>query len=92
MRNLGQLCSLTLSIYALWIQVILPRLQHSWTEEQLSDISNLGYTCQQAEEALAQGMEKLQETLDKATEAGDKGFQVTCVSQKLCFLKQVMHT
>lgn len=73
----------------LWIQVILPQLQQLCTQQQLSDIFNLGQSCQQAEDALAQGMVKLQQTLDKATEAGDKGFQLKYVSLKVIFLKQV---
>ncbi|KAJ1435780.1 hypothetical protein SESBI_04730 [Sesbania bispinosa] len=70
------------------LQVILPQLQHLCTQQQLSDIFNLGQSCQQAEEALAQGMEKLQQILDKATAAGDKRFQLAYVPQQMSFLKQ----
>ncbi|KAJ1404786.1 hypothetical protein SESBI_26364 [Sesbania bispinosa] len=73
------------------LQVILPQLQHLCTQQQLFDIFNLGLSCQQAEDALAQGMEKLQQILDEATTAGDKRFQLAYIPQQMSFLKQADH-
>ncbi|KAL5195606.1 Transcription factor TGA4 [Glycine soja] len=73
------------------LQVILPQVQHSCSQQQLSDIFSFVQSCQQAEDALAQGMEKLQQNLDKATAAGDKALKLTCVSQQMSFLKQANH-
>ncbi|KAG4983814.1 Transcription factor TGA4 [Glycine soja] len=73
------------------LQVILPQVQHSCSQQQLSDIFNFVQSCQQAEDALAQGMEKLHQILDKASAAGDKGLKLTCVSQQMSFLKQADH-
>ncbi|KAL2562759.1 hypothetical protein AAZV13_20G155400 [Glycine max] len=73
------------------LQAILPQVQHSCSQQQLSDIFSFVQSCQQAEDALAQGMEKLQQNLDKATAAGDKALKLTCVSQQMSFLKQANH-
>ncbi|XP_058770180.1 transcription factor TGA1-like isoform X1 [Vicia villosa] len=70
------------------LQVILPQLQHMYTQQQLSDIYNLGQSCQQAEYALAQGMVKLKQNLDETTTADGKGFQLMYVPQQLSFFKQ----
>ncbi|RDX93916.1 Transcription factor TGA4, partial [Mucuna pruriens] len=70
------------------LQVILPQFEHSCSQQQLYDILNLVQSCQQTEDALAQGMEKLQQILHKATAAGDKGLQLTCVPQQMTFLMQ----
>lgn len=40
------------------------------TEQQRLDVSNLGQSCQQAEDALSQGMDKLQQTLADTVAAG----------------------
>lgn len=40
------------------------------TEQQRLDIDNLGQSCQQAEDALSQGMEKLRQTLADSVAAG----------------------
>ena len=40
------------------------------TEQQRFDISNLEQSCQQAEDALSQGMDKLQQTLSDTIAAG----------------------
>ncbi|KAL4294356.1 hypothetical protein AHAS_Ahas18G0219900 [Arachis hypogaea] len=40
------------------------------TEQQRSDISNLGKSCQQAEDALSQGMDKLQQMVLESVAAG----------------------
>ena len=76
----------------LWKQVILPQLQHLCSRQQLSDILKFRQSCEQAEDSLSQGMEKLQQIHAEATAAGDKGFQVMYFSQLVSFLKQVMHT
>lgn len=43
------------------------------TDQQLLDVSNLKQSCQQAEDALSQGMEKLQQTLAETVAAGRLG-------------------
>lgn len=43
-------------------QVLAPQL-HPLAEPQLLEVCNLRQSCQQAEEALSQGMDKLQKTL-----------------------------
>ncbi|CAK8572928.1 unnamed protein product [Lathyrus sativus] len=73
------------------LQVILPQLQHMYTKQQLCDIYNLGQSCQQAEYALAQGLVKLKQNLDKSTTADGKAFQLTYVPKQLCFFKQADH-
>ncbi|KAL4276395.1 hypothetical protein AHAS_Ahas20G0202900 [Arachis hypogaea] len=40
------------------------------TEQQRSDISNFGKSCQQAEDALSQGMDKLQQMVLESVAAG----------------------
>lgn len=40
------------------------------TEQQLMEVYNLQQSCQQAEDALTQGMEKLQQTLAETVAAG----------------------
>lgn len=40
------------------------------TEQQRLDIDNLGQSCQQAEDALSQGMDKLRQTLADSVAAG----------------------
>lgn len=74
------------------MQVVVPQFQHLCTKQQLSDIYNLGKSCQQAEDALATGMLKLNQIIGKAiASAGDKGFQLTYVTQQLSFFKQVIN-
>ncbi|KAK7391554.1 hypothetical protein VNO78_19970 [Psophocarpus tetragonolobus] len=73
------------------LQVILAELQYFCSQQELSDIYKFVQTCQQAEDALTQGMKKLQETFDKATVAGEKGLKLTCVQQQMSFLKQANH-
>lgn len=43
------------------------------TDQQLLDVYNLRQSCQQAEDALSQGMEKLQQTLAESVAAGQLG-------------------
>lgn len=69
----------------------MPQLQHSCSQQQLSDIWNLVQSCQQVEDALAQGMERLHQILHDATTEGDKGLKLTFAPQQMRFLKQVIN-
>ncbi|KAL4288187.1 hypothetical protein AHAS_Ahas19G0261100 [Arachis hypogaea] len=72
------------------LQVMLPQLEDSCnSQEQVCDIIKFGKSCEEAEYALSQGMEKLHQLHAKATAAGDKGSQLIFVSQMVSFLKQV---
>ncbi|KAL1290102.1 hypothetical protein HN51_058492 [Arachis hypogaea] len=51
------------------LKVLLPLIE-PLTEQQRLDVCNLGQSCQQAEDALSQGMEKLQQTLADSIAAG----------------------
>ncbi|KAI8536137.1 hypothetical protein RHMOL_Rhmol10G0233100 [Rhododendron molle] len=53
------------------LKVLLPQLD--LTDQQLFDTYNLRQSCQQAEDALSQGMEKLQQTLVDTVAAGQLG-------------------
>lgn len=58
------------------------------TDQQLLDVCNLKQSCQQAEDALSQGMEKLQHTLAETVAAGKLGEgsyipQMTCAMERL---------
>lgn len=64
------------------MQVILPKLEDVCSKQQISDILNLGQSCEQAEHALAQGMERLHQIIDKR-------FEQNYVTQQLSFFKQV---
>lgn len=55
------------------LKVLIPQLQLLMTEEQLVEISNLQQSCQQAEDALSQGMEKLRLILAEAVATGQLG-------------------
>ncbi|XP_045809554.1 transcription factor TGA1-like isoform X1 [Trifolium pratense] len=70
------------------------------TEQQRLDIDNLGQSCQQAEDALSQGMEKLRQTLADSVAAGQfiEGTyipQMATAMEKLealvCFVNQADH-
>jgi transcription factor TGA len=70
------------------------------TEQQRLDIDNLGQSCQQAEDALSQGMEKLRQTLadSVASEQFIDGTyipQMATAMEKLealvCFVNQVLY-
>lgn len=43
------------------------------TDQQIFDVYNLKQSCQQAEDALSQGMDKLQQTLSEVVAAGQLG-------------------
>ncbi|KAH9718431.1 hypothetical protein WN944_023576 [Citrus x changshan-huyou] len=51
------------------LKVLVPQLE-PLTEQQLIDVCNLRQSCQQAEDALSQGMDKLQQTLAETVAAG----------------------
>lgn len=58
------------------------------TDQQILDVCNLRQSCQQAEDALSQGMEKLQHTLAESVAAGNLGEgsyipQMTCAMERL---------
>ncbi|KAE9466175.1 hypothetical protein C3L33_01916, partial [Rhododendron williamsianum] len=55
------------------LKVLVPQLDLRLTEEQVFDICNLKQSCQQAEDALSQGMEKLQQILAEAVASGQLG-------------------
>lgn len=53
------------------MQVLLPHLD--LLEKQHAEVCNLRQSCQQTEDALSMGMEKLQQTLSDALAAGQLG-------------------
>ncbi|KAA3462041.1 transcription factor TGA4-like isoform X1 [Gossypium australe] len=70
------------------------------TDPQIFEVCNLKQSCQQAEDALSQGMEKLQETVSATLAAGQLGQgtyfpQVAMAMEKLealvCFVNQADH-
>ncbi|EOA21028.1 hypothetical protein CARUB_v10001361mg [Capsella rubella] len=69
------------------LKVLLPHFD-PLTDQQLLDVCNLKQSCQQAEDALSQGMEKLQHTLAESVAAGRLGEgsytpQMTCAMERL---------
>lgn len=54
------------------LQVLTPHLE-LLTEQQLREVCNLTQSCQQAEDALSQGMVKLHQILAEAVAAGTLG-------------------
>ena len=80
-------------------QIVLPQLQ-PLTDQQLLDFYNLRQSSQQAEDALSQGMDKLQQTLALSIAADQMsgesfGCQMASALEKLealeSFVSQVMH-
>lgn len=59
-------------MFQCFLQVLLPHFD-ILTDQQLLDVCNLKQSCQQAEDALTQGMEKLQHTLADCVAAGQLG-------------------
>jgi len=55
-----------------WRQVLIPQIE-PLTEQQLMGICNLQQSSQQAEDALSQGMEALQQSLADTLSAGSLG-------------------
>lgn len=81
------------------LQVLGPHLD-PLTDNQVIDVCNLRQSCQQAEDALSQGMERLQQTLAETVAAGQLGEgnyipQLPTAMEKLealvSFLNQVIH-
>ncbi|XP_022878987.1 transcription factor TGA1-like isoform X1 [Olea europaea var. sylvestris] len=81
------------------INVVLPQLE-DLTEEQKAEVCKLRHSCQQAEEALSQGIDKLRETLAQsittlAGGAGSYSSQVVSTMEKLksleSFVQQADH-
>ncbi|KAL0314021.1 UNVERIFIED_CONTAM: Transcription factor TGA4 [Sesamum angustifolium] len=75
----------------------MPQLE-PLTDEQIASINNLRHSCVQAEDALSQGMEKLQQTLAQsltflAAGAGNYSSQTAAALEKLesleSFINQV---
>ncbi|XP_022741548.1 transcription factor TGA1-like isoform X2 [Durio zibethinus] len=54
------------------LKVLVPQLD-PLTDQQILEVCNLKQSCQQAEDALSQGMEKLQETVSATVAAGQLG-------------------
>lgn len=82
-----------------FIQIVLPQLQ-PLTDQQLLDFCNLRLSSQQAEDALSQGMDKLQQTLALSIAADQMsgesfGSQMASALEKLealeNFVSQVIH-
>ncbi|KAG4169509.1 hypothetical protein ERO13_A12G092700v2 [Gossypium hirsutum] len=81
------------------LKVLLAQLD-PLTDQQIFEVCNLKQSCQQAEDALSQGMEKLQETVSATLAAGQLGQgtyfpQVAMAMEKLealvCFVNQADH-
>lgn len=81
------------------LKVLIPHFD-PLTDQQLLDVCNLKQSCQQAEDALSQGMDKLQQTLAETVAAGQLGEgnyvpQIANAMEKLealvCFMNQADH-
>ncbi|KAL0352331.1 UNVERIFIED_CONTAM: Transcription factor TGA4 [Sesamum calycinum] len=81
------------------INVVMPQLE-PLTDEQIASVNNLRHSCVQAEDALSQGMEKLQQTLAQsltflAAGAGNYSSQTAAALEKLesleSFINQADH-
>ncbi|OWM65608.1 transcription factor TGA4-like isoform X1 [Punica granatum] len=55
------------------LKVLMPQL-HPLADQQFFDVRNLRQSCQQAEDALSQGMDKLQQTLAETAAFGRMGY------------------
>ncbi|KAK6940108.1 Transcription factor TGA like domain, partial [Dillenia turbinata] len=66
------------------LNVLMPQLE-PLTDQQLLDVCNLRLSSQQAEDALTQGMDKLQQSLAQsvATDSGNYGSQMAAAMEKL---------
>ncbi|KAJ4849654.1 guanine nucleotide-binding protein, alpha-1 subunit tga1 [Turnera subulata] len=69
------------------LNILRPQLE-PLTDQQLTDVCNLRHSCQQAEDALSQGIEKLQQTLAQSIAAdvsggGSYGAQMASAMEKL---------
>ncbi|KAL3655271.1 hypothetical protein CASFOL_001057 [Castilleja foliolosa] len=77
------------------ISVVMPQLE-PLTEKQIVNVGNLKHSCIQAEDALSQGMEKLQQTLAQsitflATGAGNYTSQTASALEKLESMESFVH-
>lgn len=81
------------------MQVLIPQLE-TLTEQQISETGSLRKSCLQAEDALRQGMEKLQQNLFESVVAGQLGegsypLQMTAAMERLealvSFVNQVTY-
>ncbi|WOG98562.1 hypothetical protein DCAR_0417906 [Daucus carota subsp. sativus] len=81
------------------IQILVPQLE-PLTEQQLVDVYKLRHSCQQAEDALSQGMEKLVQTLAQCVvldniAGGSYGSRMASAMERLesleCFMNQADH-
>ncbi|KAI4317215.1 hypothetical protein L6164_025105 [Bauhinia variegata] len=76
------------------LKVLVPLIE-PLTEQQRMDVQNLGQSCQQAEDALSQGMDKLQQTLAETVAAGIYMPQMATAMEKLealvSFVNQADH-
>ncbi|GMI67644.1 TGACG sequence-specific binding protein 1 [Hibiscus trionum] len=81
------------------LKVLVPQID-PLTDQQILDVCNLKQSCQQAEDALSQGMEKLRETVSATLASGQMGQgtyvpQVAMAMEKLealvCFVNQADH-
>ncbi|PSS30266.1 Transcription factor like [Actinidia chinensis var. chinensis] len=81
------------------LKVLMPQFD-LWAEQKLIDIYSLRQSCQQAEDALSQGMDKLQQILAESVAAGQQGEgsyipQVSTAMEKLealvSFVNQADH-
>lgn len=81
------------------LKVLLPHFD-PLMDQQVLDVCNLRQSCQEAEDAVSQGMEKLQHTLADSVAAGNLGEgsyipQITCAMERLealvSFVNQADH-
>ncbi|GFP98911.1 transcription factor tga1 [Phtheirospermum japonicum] len=77
------------------ISVVMPQLE-PLTEQQIANVGNLKHSCIQAEDALSQGMEKLQQTLAQsitflAAGAGNYSSQTASALEKLESMESFVH-
>ncbi|KAA8546874.1 hypothetical protein F0562_003303 [Nyssa sinensis] len=81
------------------LKVLVPQLE-PLTDQQVYDVYNLKQPCQQAEDALSEGMDKLQQTLSETVAADQLGEgnympQMATAMEKLealvCFVNQADH-
>ncbi|KAF8082846.1 hypothetical protein N665_0805s0015 [Sinapis alba] len=81
------------------LKVLLPHFD-PLMDQQVLDVCNLRQSCQQAEDAVSQGMEKLQHTLAESVAAGNLGEgsyipQIACAMERLealvSFVNQADH-
>ncbi|KAG2300674.1 hypothetical protein Bca4012_012419 [Brassica carinata] len=81
------------------LKVLLPHFD-PMVDQQVLDVCNLRQSCQQAEDAVSQGMEKLQHTLAESVAAGELGEgsyipQISCAMERLealvSFVNQADH-